>query len=205
VNRTVLATLFLGLSSLAFAQQLKPTFDVVSVRPQEVAQRFGDPNAVAKIRPGGVFSGTHSTVEWLLLFAYDLKPFQIIGGPNWIRTTNFAIDARTASSESAAAVKLMVQSLLQDRFQLVARRGQRDIPHLDLVLARPDRGLGPYLKEVTEDCEDRSNVAEVRKQLPPRKPVESPGAMMAGTCVPLRALSPACQIISIPPWWTQRV
>jgi uncharacterized protein (TIGR03435 family) len=51
-------------------------------------------------------------------------------------------------------MRLMVQSLLEDRFKLNAHREQRSIAHLDVVRARDDRRLGPNLRvlERSEDC-----------------------------------------------------
>ena len=37
-----------------------------------------------RVKPGGVFNPTHATIETLAMFAYDLKSYQIAGGPAWL-------------------------------------------------------------------------------------------------------------------------
>ena len=60
------------------AQAPKPSFEVGSVRPSGPSTPSSDP--VVRVRPGGVFHPTHATIESLLVFAYDLRPYRIVGG-----------------------------------------------------------------------------------------------------------------------------
>jgi hypothetical protein len=69
--------------------------------------------------------------------AYELESYQVVDGPEWIRTSHL-YDIRatpppaslTASSETA-----MLQTLLADRFKLTTQRAQREVTTLALVLA----------------------------------------------------------------------
>ena len=82
-------------ASVAAQQQPKPRFEVASVKPQ------GDPrvslanaaNVMPRVQPGGLFTPTHATVEHLLMFAYDLRPYRIAGGPDWVHRDLFQINA----------------------------------------------------------------------------------------------------------------
>jgi uncharacterized protein (TIGR03435 family) len=47
----------------------------------------------------------------------------------------------------------MLQTLLAERFQLTVRRERRDMPTYELVLARSDGRLGPWLQQSATDCE----------------------------------------------------
>jgi uncharacterized protein (TIGR03435 family) len=38
-------------------------------------------------------------VSALIAYAYDLPDFQIVGGPDWIRTERFDVDAKAASAQ----------------------------------------------------------------------------------------------------------
>ena len=141
----ILIVAILGTCSIA-AQQSVPTFDVASVKPQEEPMSVTYAAAAApRLRPGGVFSASHATVSALILYAYNLQPFQLTGGPDWARRDHFEISARAAADASAEQVRRMVQALLEERFKLVVHTEQRDIRFQALVPARPGGGLGPYI------------------------------------------------------------
>ena len=133
---------------IAFAQQQpRPSFEVASVKP-------ADPNS----RPGGVefglgrFSATNYPLYKLIGWAYDARDHQISGGPNWLASTNFSIEAKLDSAipippglAGSQPVRLMLQSLLAERFKLAVHKETREEQVYELV---PDKG-GSKLKEVT--------------------------------------------------------
>ena len=163
------------------AQTPRPTFEVASIRAQTRAVTGADlATAGPRLRPGGVFNATHATVGSLIAFAYELRGFQILGGADWdlIRRNMFAIDARAGGDVPTAQVRLMVQSLLEDRFKLVTHMEQRDMRFLSLTLVRNDGRLGPYLGRVDE-CTTEIR-AEVEKKFPICKTTSAGGAAMRG-------------------------
>jgi hypothetical protein len=83
--------------------------------------------AMAQDRPSfeGRFSATNVTVGRLIEVAYDLKDFQLSGGPGWIGSDRFDINATAAAQVSTDGLTLMLQSLLADRFNLVAHKETR--------------------------------------------------------------------------------
>ena len=143
--------LMLGFSGLQ-AQQAKASFEVASIRPNSSQVLFeGLARMGPRVRPGGVYSGTHATVAALIAFAYDLNDYQISGAPEWTRQDFFHIDARAKQPDaSVEEIRLMMRSLLEQRLELVAHKETRDIRHLALVLARRDRRLGPNLIKLDE-------------------------------------------------------
>ncbi len=89
----------------------------------------------------------------LIQFAYGLPDSQILGGPAWLDSIMFDIDAksdplvdaqlRALPTELARHQKqLMVQALLADRFQLKAHRETRLLPVYALVVTKD----GPKFK-----------------------------------------------------------
>jgi uncharacterized protein (TIGR03435 family) len=83
----------------------------------------------------------------LIQFAYGLPDSQILGGPAWLDSTMFDIDAKSDSlvdaqlhalpTEQARHQKqLMVQALLADRFQLKAHQETRQLPLYALAVAK---------------------------------------------------------------------
>ena len=182
MTRIALAVVVLSLGvSGVLARQQKPTFEIASVKRQTDSIPFADAMAFAQRgRSDRVFTAGNVTVESLIAQAYDLKPFQVAGGPAWIRRDRFQIEARAADDVSPDQKRLMVQSLLEDRFKLVAHMEQREMRMAALVPARSDGQLGPYLRRVEDDC-NREKIDEVRKSFPPRATTAS-GGMMTGRC-----------------------
>ena len=168
--------------------QTRPAFEVASVRKVEVPERvFPRPMTL----PGGVFNPGNITVAGLILYAFDIQDFQMAGGPDWIRDQFFNVNARAGREVPADQVRLMVQSLLADRFGLVMHREARDMRYLALVTARSDGSVGPYLLRRGEDC-DAAKSAEARKALPPRERPTS-GPMALGACT---AMSDFARLLS---------
>jgi uncharacterized protein (TIGR03435 family) len=122
-------------------------FEVASVKLREGQSRPSPPPipATSLVRRGGVFHADF-TVASLVQFAYDLRDFQVLGGPDWIRQDGFEINARAGFDPTPEQVRLMVRSLLKERFRLTTHSERRDMRFLALVLARDDRRLGPYIR-----------------------------------------------------------
>jgi uncharacterized protein (TIGR03435 family) len=158
------------------AQEAKPRFDVASVRRTE--STFPRPGVIPQALPGGRFYASFATVEDLMGFAYDLRPHQIVGGSDWVRSHRFEINARAATEAPPDQIKRMVASLLDDRFKLVTHIEQRDVQVLALVRARPDGPLGPALIRIDE-CSP-AMLGELRKRFPEKYP--TPGNGLTSAC-----------------------
>jgi uncharacterized protein (TIGR03435 family) len=72
----------------------------------------------------------------LMLNAYGVQSFQIVGGPAWLESEGYNIDAKAPGSASQRQVFLMLQSLLEDRFHLKVHRETKDLPAYALVAAK---------------------------------------------------------------------
>ncbi len=155
-HRTVTIVGLLALTMAALAQQPeRPSFEVASVKP-------GDPNerrVSLFIQPGGKLSTTNASLQMLIGFAYDVRDHQISGGPNWRDSEKFNIEAKAPGTikipqgpEGAAELRLMLQSLLAERFKLVVHRETREQQVYNLLV---DKG-GPKMKD--------SNVAPGQQQ-----------------------------------------
>jgi uncharacterized protein (TIGR03435 family) len=77
---------------------------------------------------------------------------EIVGGPPWIDSYGFDVDARPAKPVTLAETAYMMRTLLAERFKLVARRESREGPVYALVLARRDGALGPQIKRPAGAC-----------------------------------------------------
>jgi uncharacterized protein (TIGR03435 family) len=74
-------------------------------------------------------------------YAYGVQPFQIVGGPSWLTTARYSINAAAGAAVGRDQVFLMLQSLLEERFQLKTHRELSPLPVYRLVPS----GSGPKL------------------------------------------------------------
>lgn len=126
------ATVAIGIlaAALCFSQSA-PQFDVVSIKPNNSDDRGGNLRPIA-----GGFAATNLSLNNLIQSAYKLKPWQILGGPAWITTDHFDIEAKTDGNPSLQQKMEMLQPLLADRFQLKVHRETRQLPIYTLAVAK---------------------------------------------------------------------
>lgn len=120
-----------------------PAFDVISIK------RNPGPGSNYPLSPpvGGRLALRNQSVRGLISSSYGVQDYQIIGGPGWLRSDGFDIDARTEVTPLPPPPQflLMIRTLLADRFKLVMHSEQREFPIYRLVMARADRQLGPNI------------------------------------------------------------
>ena len=133
-------------------------FEVVSVKPyQGPVTLIG-----SRTEPGGRFMAQQQSLRDLIALAYKVRDSQIVGGPAWIGSDRFDVNAKASRdlppfnpTGEIGPLERMLQSLLADRFRLVAHRETREMPIFALVLARNDRKLGEKLRPASIDCAPR--------------------------------------------------
>lgn len=130
------------------------SFEVVSIK----ANKSGDFPAPIATSPGGRFTATNVPARALILYAYQMLGFQLDGGPSWLGADRFDITAKAQDEASPEQIRLMLRTLLADRFKLKVRRETRELALYDLVVSRRDGKLGPQLRRAEPDC---SSVAPV--------------------------------------------
>jgi uncharacterized protein (TIGR03435 family) len=123
--RTFISAGVLTLLATAVFGQSPPKFDAadVHVSPKAVQQfmRTNPPR-------DGRYEIKNATMLDLVRTAYGFNPDTILGGPNWLELDRFDVIAKVASGADADALKGMLQSLLEDRFKLVARKETKPVP-----------------------------------------------------------------------------
>jgi len=147
------------------------SFEVASVK----RNNSGDRNSLLRILPGGRVSATNFGVRQLIVFAWQLAPFQVIGGPEWIDGDGYDIIVKMEGNPAAVEPgtgkpdprQTAIQHLLEDRFKMKTHRETREMDIYALVLARPG-ARGPKLVQSPKDC--AAQAAEARDkgtQFPP--------------------------------------
>jgi uncharacterized protein (TIGR03435 family) len=130
-------------ASACFAQQ--PEFEVATIKPSSPPQ-MGRIMMGVRGGPGsddpGRFTCMFCNVKMLLSLAYDVREFQI-SGPPALDTEHFEIVAKVPSGATREQFRLMLQSLLADRFKLKLHHDSKEMQSYQLVVAKG----GPKLKE----------------------------------------------------------
>jgi uncharacterized protein (TIGR03435 family) len=146
----------IGGASRTLAQAPPPSFEVASIR----SNRSGETRVSGGFLPGGRYRVINYPLRNLIAAAY-LRPqinpdFLIAGGPGWIDSDRFDIDARAESDFPAGsdARRRMLQQLLADRFALKVHFETSERPVYVLTTVRPNGGIGPQLRAVPSSCAD---------------------------------------------------
>lgn len=152
----------------AFAQQAstRPAFAVGSVRP---SNSEGRPE-VGNFNGRGY--GKNATLKRMIATAYQVPAFQISGGPKWIDSDRFDIEARAEDPKTGyIQLRLMMQSLLEDRFRLKLHRETRESAVYLLVTTKGRPKMTPSDDQTTPDATG-----------PPSSPTDGPtrGSVLIG-------------------------
>jgi uncharacterized protein (TIGR03435 family) len=132
--------------ALGAAAAAQPKFEVATVKlhPEPVTS-WSDPFV-----RGTRVAGTASTLMELITYAYDLGHDQISGGPSWATSLRYDVTAKaegdTLSREQA---RLMMQTLLAERFQLQTHRETKEFPVYALVIGKSGHKLKPSSADAT--------------------------------------------------------
>jgi len=130
----LLAVAATAITPLAHTQDPPKQFEVASIKP-------ADPNGRGmrvQMAPGGRLNANGVTVKFLIQQAYNVKDFQITGGPNWIGSERYDISTKAEGEGQITHEQLrtMMQGLLADRFQLAFHRETKEMPIYALVVGK---------------------------------------------------------------------
>jgi uncharacterized protein (TIGR03435 family) len=153
-----------------FAQQ--PSFDVASVksgRPTGSLQSTVGPSGPGPTIDPTSFSAHRKSLAWLIQTAYGLQQYQVSGGPSWVTSDPWDVDARAGSPSTPQQILVMLQTLLADRFQLVFRRETRDIQLNVLTVAKGGPRFGTQFRLIADDAPPLIRGTSVLNQIGPSR------------------------------------
>jgi uncharacterized protein (TIGR03435 family) len=133
-----LASVTLALPANAQIDPVQPAFEAATVKPNHTT----DPGVYSRFE-GLTVALTNLTLKRMIVFAYQVRDFQATGGPNWIDSDHFDIEAKTSPDASVLQKLLMVQTLMKDRFQLTLHRATKDFPIYNLIVAKGGLKIRP--------------------------------------------------------------
>jgi uncharacterized protein (TIGR03435 family) len=117
-------------SCAAFAQS---AFEAASIKPADPASLRG---IDFQVLPGGRLHVTNLTPMVLIREAYGVKRYEVSGGPSWLDSDRFDVEARAEGDPSREQMMAMLRNLLEDRFRLKVHREHKEGSVYALVIAK---------------------------------------------------------------------
>lgn len=123
------ATLLFALCAAMPAQSQqtdpRPTFEVAELKP-------ADPNSLMKgkgrILPGGRLEIAGMSTKDMIMFSYGVQENIIVGLPGWASNERYDLVAKAPVNTPPPTLRLMLQSLLAERFQLSFHKEDKVLP-----------------------------------------------------------------------------
>jgi len=82
------------------------------------------------------FQASNVWLRFLIQWAWNVKGYQIEGGPGWAGSERYDINATKDPAAGLEQTKLMLQALLEDRFQLTLHPETKESQVYELVAAK---------------------------------------------------------------------
>src|SRR5262245_23584766 len=105
------------------AQTAAPSFEAASLKPSNAKDDSSSWNS----RPGYLVM-RNQTLNALIRIAYDLKVDQVTGGPKWLDSDRFDVEARAAGPAKDPELLAMLQKVLAERFKVKFHRDTKLVP-----------------------------------------------------------------------------
>jgi uncharacterized protein (TIGR03435 family) len=143
---TLLATLLAVSLSHAHGQVVAPAFEVESITPCKpgTPEPPGEHAGMVQFTyPGGRFKAGATTLKYLMEWAYNIQSAQHSPGPSWMETDRYDIVAKSAGNATDDQMKLLVRTLLAERFQLKFHHESKELSVLVMSAGKTAPKLFP--------------------------------------------------------------
>jgi uncharacterized protein (TIGR03435 family) len=141
-------------SSASPQSPARPQFDVASLKPGQPI-----PGDKIYINLGsfshGTLTLTNTSLADCLKYAFNLTNNDQLSGPDWIKAKSIRFDivAKAPPDTPLDQIRLMLQTLLTERFRLALHREQKELSYVALVIGKK----GPKLREAIPDSDASGN------------------------------------------------
>ena len=173
----------------------KPSFEVISIKRSSGARAAGAGIGGSSVRGNRVIM-PNGTLRGLLQLAYQrpdgppLLTDQIVGGPNWIDSDRYEVQATAAGDERTTIppdqLALMLQSMLEERFRLDAHLETRELPVYHLVIGKDGSKLKPSEDQTPTLPPGQRPTGDIRGSI--GGTISSTSRTMRATAVPMSRL-----------------
>src|SRR5580704_15112698 len=127
MRRLVAVSIAILVPAAVFGQAADPppAFDLADVH---ASPHVTNPYMRGGVLRGGRFDVRTASMVDLISFAYGVDAAKVQGGPSWLDTDRFEITAKAPVKTPPETVKLMLQTLLADRFKLKIHMDSKPMP-----------------------------------------------------------------------------
>ena len=132
--------------------QKSPAFEVASIKLADTfAARPGRLGSVnVAVTPGRLIARNASLTD-LVRDAYSIDDWQVFGGPTWIASTRFNVEAKAVGNAPREQLLVMLQTLLTERFKLTTHHESKELAIYALVLDKSGPKFHP-LDATEQEC-----------------------------------------------------
>ena len=141
---------FALLAVLACIGSAQTAFEVASLKPN----KSGEGGYRLSVYPGGRLQGRNMSLQNMIQIAWDLKEKdQVTGTLSWLDSDKYDLDASAGKVVGEPEARLMMRTLLEERFKLKVHRETKEAPVYFLVMAKkaPTGGSGLH-QTPSGDC-----------------------------------------------------
>ena len=145
----------LSLLCAPWAGAQSPAFDVASLKPAQLTPGQDTYRANLGTVRHGELTMINCTLADILRFAFAITNDEQFSGPDWIRNkgVRFDILAKAPPDTPEGQIRLMLQTLVKERFKLAYHREPKELSFLALEVSRK----GPKLREAQEGSDASGN------------------------------------------------
>jgi bla regulator protein blaR1 len=118
-------------------------FTIASIKPN----KSDDDRFMLRPLPGGGLTATGVTLKMLIMNAYQVAAYQILGAPSWIGSERWDIEAKSEGVQGRLSPDqwtALLRRLIEDRFQLKSRCETKKMPVYALVVTKSGSKLQPH-------------------------------------------------------------
>jgi uncharacterized protein (TIGR03435 family) len=132
-----------GIAAVSGQAPTPPSFEVASIKlntsnkpPLTDAHLWFIRNVAAESARDGRFAAEGfiaTPLSVLIQLAYNVRDFQLGGGPSWVNSERYDVNARAEGPATFEQMRPMLRSLLAERFNLTLRHDTKEMPFYELV------------------------------------------------------------------------
>lgn len=143
----------LGIAAASLAMAQRPAFDVASLKASAAVSLGQNININLGATRHNELALTNTTLCEMLRFAYHLVSDDQVAGPDWIkdREVRFDVVAKGPAGATRDQLLAMLQTLLDERFQITKHTEPRVVAHYELTIAKRGLKIHPSKPDAKDD------------------------------------------------------
>ena len=179
--RLLLVTIFIGAAAflsldstaqttpVVLQAPFQPTFEIVSIHPMR--QDDMRPEHIDNPSRRGYVRAVNVNLKSLMEIAYDIPDLRMFGGPTWLTSEKYSLEAKTdpkvdeqlaalPNDQAKQAKRKMIAALLVEKFKLSVHADAREMSMYAMVIAKGGPKLGGT--QYSDDSQPGNQLIKIR-------------------------------------------